>query len=164
MISLTTGPVSSEETVDTIQSAVGSAETRTLLHALHVVHRHLHHRGARVHVPSWLQQRTLERQTIRRLRAGGPQDGRDVRLTDLSNTNDSRKVKPEAPLSECSQAPPSQSSCADNNRTSRVRVSAPAIVLRDHPPLRFNSLQLCFCELRRKQYSVTGSVSLSMSC
>lgn len=55
------GAGSSKETVDAVQNPVGSETKGPLLNALNILHSHLHHRGARLHVPPWLQQRTLER-------------------------------------------------------------------------------------------------------
>ena len=74
------GAGNSEATVDAVQDPVGPAETGPLLHALHLLHGHLHHGGARLHVPPRVQQRTLERTQLRGQRAGGAQDGRDVRV------------------------------------------------------------------------------------
>ena len=75
------GAGNSEAPVDAVQDPVGPAETGPLLHALHLLHGYLHHRGARLHVPPRVQQRTLERPQLGGQRAGGAQDGRDVRVS-----------------------------------------------------------------------------------
>lgn len=151
---LTAGPGSSEETVDAIQSPMGSATTWALLHEIHLLHRHLHNWGACFHVPSWLQQRTLEWQTNRRLWASGSQDGRDIRINiwrerQYWERRDSVKLETGATLSERSQTPPSQHLRVDT-RTFKACVLAKPILLKYYPRLCLYSLQLCFCELKRK--------------
>lgn len=76
----TLGAGSSEETVDAVQNPVGSATEGPLLNALYVLHGHLHHRGAGLHVPPRVQRRASERLPHKGLGAGGSEIRRHVRL------------------------------------------------------------------------------------
>lgn len=51
LLSRCAGAGGSEETVDAVQDAVGPETEGPLLHALHVLHGHLHHGGPGLHVP-----------------------------------------------------------------------------------------------------------------